>query len=342
MAEARRATSPGGVIEGQWMRLAPVGAYTQEAMEDLQFRLGLRPEMVSPGLAGAPAGSRFGEAAVIASLASGEMLGILGNVELGDYPGVAALVIYVDEERARAGLAMEAWYRYVARIFELGATKVQMEVLSFNTPVHRIMRKIGARPEVVLREHFYIAGRHWDATLYGFDRQQWEAVADRYRGVVNRPATLASPRQDQAEAPTSQEAKSMNVDYLILTDAAIAAEGKHYLHGAGWDTIVAPSFPAFHRHIGAALRLRLPAGGQSQRLGVDVVDPAGASLLSAPSYSDLVPGTATPADPGGDQSMALVFNFDGLHFTAPGTYAVVVSLDAREIHRAVFHVRAAG
>ncbi|MEA2682381.1 MAG: hypothetical protein QOK05_709 [Chloroflexota bacterium] len=310
--------------------------------------------MVAPGHEGIPPGSRFGDAAVISVTETGEMLGIIGNIEIAEYPGVAGLVIYVDEKRARAGYAMIAWFRYVDRMFQLGAVKIQMEVLSFNTPVHRIMRRIGARPEALLREHFYIAGRHWDATLYGFDRQAWQAVDKRYREVVRHPSAVASSRQgsqvlqlkrtpaNTETAPTDEspmEAIDMKVDYLVLADAAIATEGKHYLHGAGWDSLVAVSLPVFHRHMAAALRLRLPGGGATRRLGVDVVNPEGASILAAPIYNDLVPASA---DQGLDeQAMALVFNFDSLHFTQAGRYSVVVSVDGVELHRTPFTVRTA-
>ena len=106
LTAASRKPAAGSTIEGQWIRLTPLAAYTDGAVHDLMFRLGLRPEMVAPEASGRPAGSRFGEPAVIASRATGEMLGILNNVELGDYPGVAGLVIYVDEQRSRAGYAM--------------------------------------------------------------------------------------------------------------------------------------------------------------------------------------------------------------------------------------------
>jgi hypothetical protein len=333
------AAPPGSVIDGRWVRLTPVAAYTPAAIADLMFRLGLRPEMGSPGFGITPVGSRFGEAAIIAQRESGEMLGMIGNVELADYPGVAGLVIYVDEKRARAGYAMEAWWRYVERIFALGATKVQMEVLSFNTPVHRIMRKIGARPEVVLREHFYIAGRHWDGTLYGFDRKAWEAVDRKYGEIVRRPAALASTRQDSDVVRLKREERSMKVDYLILADAAIAADGKHYMHGAGWDTVASPSFPVVHPHMSAALRLRVPGGDPAHRVGVDVVSPAGMSILPAPIYTDVTPAVESQGPSSEDRVVCLAFSFSGLQFTNTGDYAVVVTIDGVEAERSQVFLR---
>jgi hypothetical protein len=339
MAEATMATAQ-STIEGHWVRLLPATAYAPAALEELMYRLGRLPEMVAPGMAGVPAGSRFGEPAIIVDTESGDALGVISNIELGDFPGVVGLVIYVDEQRARAGYAMEAYFRYVERIFELGATKVQMEVMSFNAPVHRIMRKIGARPEAVLREHFYIAGRHWDATLYGFDRQAWQQVDRRYRGWLSRPRALASSRQNLDVLRNTREESPMKVDYLILADAAIVADGKHYLHGAGWESLNARSFPALHPHMSAALRLRVPAGGApSHRIGANLVNPAGMSILTAPIYTDIDTGAAGADPPAEDQAFTLVFNFEGLRFTTAGTYAVVVTVDGAEAHRADFQLR---
>jgi hypothetical protein len=334
-----RKPAPSSTIEGQWVRLAPLAAYTNAAVDELMFRLGLRPEMVAPEMGGRPAGSRFGEPAIIADRISGQMLGVISNVELGEYPGVAGLVIYVDETRTRAGYAMEAWWRYVSRIFELGADKVQMEVMAFNTPVHRIMRKIGARPEVVLREHFFIAGRHWDGTLYGFDREAWQAVDSRYREIASRPTALAGSRQSSEGLRIQREERSMNVDYLILADAAIAADGKHYLHGAGWETIATRGLPVFHPQMSAAVRLRVPAGDPPHRLGVDMIDPEGESLLATPIYTDVSPPAAGQAPAASDQAICLVFNFGGLHFSNPGEHAVVLSVDGLEIQRTPFVVQ---
>jgi hypothetical protein len=325
-------------MAGRWVRLVPLAAFPSSAIDDLRVRLGLRPEMVAPGLEGAPVGgSRFGDAAVITDLHSGEMLGVIGNTEIGDYPGVAGLVIYVDENRVRLGHAMEAYFRYADRIFALGATKIQMEVLEFNTPVHRIMRKIGARAEAVLRQHFYIAGRHWDATLYGLGRQGWSAVDQRYRPVVERPPTPTSSSESRPQPAITMEANTVKIDYLVLADAAIVADGKHYLHGAGWETIMAASFPAFQRHLSAALRLRL-GPGPAHRLGVDVLDSEGTSLLTAPTYADITPRSASSGGHPDGPALCLVFNFDGLHFAAPGAYAVVLSVDGAETHRAPFLV----
>lgn len=43
----------------------------------------------------------------------------------------------------------------------------------------------------------------------------------------------------------------------MLADAAQALDGKLYIHGGGWDTITAKSFPTFHPSMALALLFRV-------------------------------------------------------------------------------------
>lgn len=78
----------------------------------------------------------------------------------------------------------------------------------------------------------------------------------------------------------------MQVDYLILADAVAVANGKHYIHGGGWDTLFVASFPALHPALAAAVRLRIPWEETNQQLAleVDVVAEDGeqSSILAEP------------------------------------------------------------
>ena len=76
----------------------------------------------------------------------------------------------------------------------------------------------------------------------------------------------------------------MHVDYLILADSVAVAEGKHYIHGGGWDTLFALTFPALHPVLGFAARLRVPLEETSQELAVevDVQSEEGNSILPQP------------------------------------------------------------
>lgn len=136
------------------------------------------------------------------------------------------------------------------------------------------------------------------------------------------------------------------VDYVILADAAAVADGKHYIHGGGWDTLAAPAFPAAHPLLAVAVRLRIPWSDTNlpHLLEVDVIDADGRSILPeppGPPRSPFTVGRPATATPGGDQVLPLVFSLHHVQFPAPGTYAAVVRLDGDDQARSPFQVRIA-
>jgi hypothetical protein len=73
----------------------------------------------------------------------------------------------------------------------------------------------------------------------------------------------------------------MQIDYLVLADAVSAAEGKHYIHGGGWDTLFVSSLPATHPMIGVAVRLRIPWEETGQQLVLEFPIPKPNSRCNA-------------------------------------------------------------
>ncbi len=135
----------------------------------------------------------------------------------------------------------------------------------------------------------------------------------------------------------------MDLDYLVVADAAVASGGKHYIHGAGWDMLWASSFPIQHPLLAVAVRLRVPwhDTNQPHAVEVDVVDADGRSILPAPPGP--LTGTMTTGRPphlaaGSDQVAVLTFNIAGLQFSGPGMFAVVFRLDGQEVGRSPFTV----
>jgi hypothetical protein len=151
-------------------------------------------------------------------------------------------------------------------------------------------------------------------------------------------AALGSSRQRSDGLRIKHEEKSMKIDYLILADAAIATDGKHYLHGAGWETIATRRLPVLHPQMSAALRVRVEAGEPTRRLGVDLVGPDNGSLLAAPIYADLGPASTAQGSAAREQAICVVFNFGALNLSNPGGHAVILSENGVEIHRAGFQV----
>lgn len=139
----------------------------------------------------------------------------------------------------------------------------------------------------------------------------------------------------------------MEVDYIVLADAAAAVEGKHYIHGAGWDTIFAASFPVQHPSMAVAVRLRIPwtATNQPHSLELDLVDADGASVLPDPPGAmsgDINVGRPPHLSAGDDQVVCLVFNLLGLQFESAGTYSVIFRIDGSEEGRQSFRVKQLG
>ncbi len=135
----------------------------------------------------------------------------------------------------------------------------------------------------------------------------------------------------------------MQVDYLVVADAAAAVEGKHYILGAGWDVIIATSFPVAQPMMGVAVRLRVPWNDTNvpHLIELDVVDADMNSILPnppGPVRGHMNVGRPPHVAPGNDQAIPLAFSLAGLQFQRPGTYSVVFRIEGLEAARSPFYV----
>jgi hypothetical protein len=136
----------------------------------------------------------------------------------------------------------------------------------------------------------------------------------------------------------------MQVDYMVIADAAAAENGKHYIHGGGWDTIFAASYPVVHPSLGVAVRLRVPWNDTNtpHEIMVDIVDADGNSIFPDPPgtpHRSVVNVGRPPTVPvGNDQTIALAFPFAYLNFQHEGDYVLVLRLDGIDAARSPFHV----
>jgi hypothetical protein len=158
-----------------------------------------------------------------------------------------------------------------------------------------------------------------------------------YRHSLQWERHGASPHTQQEQDIT------ISADYLILADAAAAVAGKHYIHGGGWDTIQAASFPVTHHAMSAAIRLRVPwtATNQPHDLELDIVDADGQSVLPnppGPFTGQLNIGRPPHLEPGEDQVVPLVMDIRSLVFVAPGSYAAILRIGGFEAMRSPFRL----
>ena len=146
----------------------------------------------------------------------------------------------------------------------------------------------------------------------------------------------------------------MDVD-AFLADSVVAAEGKLYVQGAGWNAIFSPVVPVRQSRLGVGVLIQVPysATNQMHTLEVKIVDADENSLViaDAPLGSDTPDGKVRelkgqftvgrpPLLPAGDEQIVpIALNIDGLVFPEPGRYSVVVSISGTEVKRLPIRVQ---
>lgn len=137
----------------------------------------------------------------------------------------------------------------------------------------------------------------------------------------------------------------IQVDSMLLADAAVVAEGKFYIHGAAWDTVLVAAFPVVQPTLTVPVLLRVPwndANNVAQMLELDVVNADGASILPVPPgpvRGPITVGRPPQSQPGDDLLIPLVFTLAGIRFEQPGTYVITMSVEGGEVKRYPFHMR---
>jgi RimJ/RimL family protein N-acetyltransferase len=178
---------PGGrpipTLRGHWITLEPLDQANLPEADALDARRAFLPEM--GGTRSSRTGSgRYGPPMLIRDNRTGVAVGTVESDEMIGYPGVAVLVVFADRELSRPGYGMEATALYVPSLFERGAEILHLEVLSFNREMIRILDRRHRPPDVRMRRHAYVGGRFWDLLMYGFERQEMEAIIEDYRRVL--------------------------------------------------------------------------------------------------------------------------------------------------------------
>lgn len=134
----------------------------------------------------------------------------------------------------------------------------------------------------------------------------------------------------------------MKADYMVLADAASAAEGKLYLHGAGWDEIITPEFPATITG-GLGILLRIPWGetNEPHHIELDLQDADGQSVLPPPGAlrGSMNVGRPAQLEAGSEQIVPIAISLNGTKIERPGHYVITLLLDGHEASRASFRVK---
>ncbi len=132
----------------------------------------------------------------------------------------------------------------------------------------------------------------------------------------------------------------LQVDYMVVADAALAANNRHYIHGT-IDVLWATAVPVTHPALSIAIRLRVPWNDANTPfpIEIDLVDPDEESILPERPQGTITMGRPATAIPGEDGLVPLVYNLVMIQFRKPGTHGVVLRMGGHELQRARFQVR---
>ena len=142
----------------------------------------------------------------------------------------------------------------------------------------------------------------------------------------------------------------------MLCDTAVVAEGKLYIQGGGWNQLNSPSFPFQLPRLGIAIVMDVDwnSTNKAHHLKVELVDEDGqphtiptlgedgqevAGAIRA--EADFTIGRPPNVIPGDYQILSFAMNFDGIPFSKPGAYNLIIAIDDYEYERLTFRVLSA-
>lgn len=128
----------------------------------------------------------------------------------------------------------------------------------------------------------------------------------------------------------------MEVEWLILADAAQVVDNKLYLQGGGWDRLNIGTFPKPHA-MGVALAIKVPWNETNQQhtFEIEIVTEDGNSVQKFGGTFEV--GRAPGIPNGQDQRVQLAVN-GIMNFKGAGTFIVHARIDDGESRRVVFNV----
>jgi uncharacterized protein DUF6941 len=139
----------------------------------------------------------------------------------------------------------------------------------------------------------------------------------------------------------------------FLADSVVAAEGKLYALGVGWNTITVPVIPFAHPRIGIGVLVRVPytATNQQHSLVISLEDGDGGvvALGDRPDGTgkveqfsiDFNVGRPPTLAPGDEQVVPFALQIDHLPFEQLGPYRFVFAIDGEPVRRLMFRVNQA-
>lgn len=113
----------------------------------------------------------------VRNTSNGEFIGVTGFENILWNNGVATIYIGIGNESYRGvGIGREALSLTIEFGFEeLNLHRIQLTVLSYNTPAIKLYEKVGFKREGTYREFIHRDNKRYDMYLYGLLRKEWQS-----------------------------------------------------------------------------------------------------------------------------------------------------------------------
>jgi hypothetical protein len=126
----------------------------------------------------------------------------------------------------------------------------------------------------------------------------------------------------------------IRIDCFMLCDGAQESNGKLYVLGGGWDTLLGQDFPLTIHTFAVALKLAVPwnEANRQRRFRIEVRDPDNnKDILPRPLEGEFNVGRPPTAQPGDDLTVVLAITFNAVVFPKPGTFGFHLLVDNDEL-----------
>ena len=151
--------------------------YGEEHLADVARLDRVRGGMaVMGGMSKRPAYLHPLDVTLVARSRNGDVVGVVDARALPGYDRVVNVTMFFDPQRARRGVAMEAYTIAGPFLFGRGVRVIHHEVLDCNTTMRRILERARIPVRATMREHAYVAGRFWDVHVYSLDEEAWHGL----------------------------------------------------------------------------------------------------------------------------------------------------------------------
>lgn len=129
----------------------------------------------------------------------------------------------------------------------------------------------------------------------------------------------------------------MDVEWIILADAAEAVNNKLYLIGGGWETLTIDSQLPVHYPCAIAVAFSVPWNETNQQHNIEIAidDQDGAQLLKVEGQVEVGRPPGIPLGQAQRVQMAVRL---ALPLQRMGTYSIVVRIEGQETRRVPFNV----